>query len=135
MSGRVFRENEKGQFEPVENEDFQATPEKNVLRETESGFVIESDVEVSKVTPVGIAETPIEDVPMEDLKKIRLSRKRTVMTLDTDLEPVDGFASFTAKDDDGLITSSYLMSEMDYEAFGSPEIITVGIVTGDILNG
>lgn len=84
------------------------------------------------------AETPIEDVPMEELKKIRLSRKRAVMELEGDPneEPTDGteFVSFVAKDDDGLIVGSYIMSQLDWDGFGRPSKITVGVVSGDILN-
>lgn len=107
--------------------------EKHVLMETESGFVIESDVEVSKVTPVGVAETPIEDVPMGELKQIRLSRKRTVMKF---VEKDDEYAYFSdVNEDTGVHQTAYTMSMYDYEAFGYPEAITVGVVNGDILNG
>jgi hypothetical protein len=80
-------------------------------------------------------EADIADVPMEELKQVRLQRRRVVMKFDEDLEPVEGFIAFTAKDDDGLITASYLMAEADFKDFGRPDVITVGVVTGDILNG
>jgi hypothetical protein len=88
----------------------------------------------------GLVEVrPIEDVPMEELKQIRLSRKRTVMKLQGDLseDPSEGFShvSFiSTNDDDNSVESEYLMLVSDWEAFGKPTVITVGVVNGDILN-
>lgn len=78
-------------------------------------------------------EIPIEDVPMEELKQIRLSRKRTVMKfVENDTE----YAYFSdVNEDTGVHQTAYTMSKYDFEAFGSPEFITVGVVNGDILNG
>lgn len=75
----------------------------------------------------------IDGLPFEELKQARLNRKRTVMDL---LDHQDNlYAYFAAVDEEtGRHTSSYAMTIDDWEAFGKPEKITVGVVNGDILN-
>lgn len=75
----------------------------------------------------GPAEEPIEVKTFEELKKIRTQRRRVVMNQDPTFE-MDGTVHFS-NGRNGL----YL--EKDYwENLGSPTVVTVGVVTGNILD-
>jgi len=106
------------------------------FRSAETGqFVTEKFAEENPDTTVReLDEDEVNDAKMDaevktfaDLKRVRLSRKRTVMHFAS----VDGDNVYFSADDN---MSSYYMDKSDWEAFGSPEAVTVGVVNGDILN-
>jgi hypothetical protein len=112
-----YRSAETGQF--VSEETAEANPDTTVRE-------VDEDEEND-------AKMDAEIKTFDDLKKARLSRKRTVMTLNEEMDPGSGvpFCSFR---EDGSIDACYFMPSIDWEGFGKPQKITVGVVNGDILN-
>lgn len=81
------------------------------------------------------AKMDAEVKTFDDLKRVRLSRRRVVMKRHPEQKTGD-YVYFEADTDDepAIRTDGYYMTVENWEAFGSPEHITVGVVNGDILN-
>jgi hypothetical protein len=73
------------------------------------------------------------DTTVAEKKPAVLAKTRKVM--DIHIEASDIFIGFVAKDDDGIIRSSYLMPRDEWDDFGQPDVITVAVVPRDLLNG
>lgn len=96
----------------------------------EKGFFVEPGGEGD----VEKAEAPDpETMPIEELKKIRLQRKRTVLQLQG--PSGDDKVYFADVDEETQKNNiEYHMLYQDWVALGEPPVITVGVVNGDIFN-
>lgn len=73
------------------------------------------------------------DTTVKETRPAKMSKKRTVMTLNAEMAAEVGVPFCTYKED-GTIHEVYFMDRDLWDDFGAPDVITLAVVPRDILN-